>query len=398
MRVLYIIYWGATEAIGLAGTVPTLERLARDHGEDVILFSFDKPEDTRNASLAEAVRARLARLGIQWKDLGYTKRPPNLSTAYDIARGYAHASWLVVRHGVRVVHARTYVGGIIGALVRSTFPAVKMVCHLDGFWPDERVDDGIWREGSRAHRVARGVESWMYRRADAIIVLSERSRDVLRNDPRLAKKPILVVQTSCDVSRFEVRVARRPDEPLAVVYLGSLGGRRMTREVFRFFAIARSRGLKCTVATQTPLGLLRDALTEAGLTPEGLSMRAVAPSEVPALLAEHHAGLFLLRPGLSNIATSATKIGEYLASGMPVLLNDACGDGHDIVESTATGVVLRETTDASFHRAIDALEALTLDPATPARCREVAETTMGVTHCAAEQARAHRLVGNAPVA
>lgn len=390
MRVLYLIYWGATEPIGISGTVPTLKRLARDHDEEVFLVSFDKPDDVRDRVLVDAVQSELTAAGVRWKDLGYTKHPPNLSTVYDIARGFAYASWLVLRHRIPVVHARTYVGGIIGALVKTTMPGKRLVCHLDGFWPDERVDDGLWREGSRAHRIGRKLEGWMYRRADAIIVLSERARDVLRRDPTLSDKPIFVVHTSCDESRFHVRGARRPDEPLAIAYIGSLGGRRMTREVFRFLAVAKSRGATCTVATQTPWSALSEALAEAGLTPEDVNLCSVPPAQVPALLARHHAGLFMLRPGLSNLATSATKIGEYLAAGMPVVLNDACGDCHDIVEQSKTGVVLRETTDDVFHRAIDRVLELTLDPSLPARCRATASATMGVSHCASEQVRAHR--------
>lgn len=392
MRVLYLIYWGATEPIGLAGTVPTVQTLAREQDEEVFLVSFDKPADTANRTLVDHVRKTLASGGVRWKDLGYTKHPPTLSTVYDIARGFAVASWLVVRHRIPVVHGRTFVGSVIGALVRTAIPGVRFVSHPDGFWPHERVDDGVWREGTRPHRVGLAIEQWMMERADAIIVLSERARDVLRAHPKLAKKPIFVVHTSCDVSRFEVRAPRRADEPLAIAYVGSLGGRRMTDEVFRFIAVAKRRGVRCSVATQTPLALLTPALEKAGLTPEDVALCAIEPAEVPAFLAKHHAGLFMLRPGLSNLATSATKIGEYLASGMAVALTDTCGDCHDVVESSATGVVLRETTDEAFEIAIDRLEQLTREPSLPARARAVAVATMGVSHCAAAQAQAHRVV------
>lgn len=396
MRVLYLIYWGATEPIGISGTVPTVQRLAREQEEEVFLVSFDKPEDRRNGDVVSAVRGALERAGVHWRDLGYTKRPANVSTAYDIARGYAYASWLVLRHRIPVVHARTYVGGLIGTLVASTVPGTKLVVHPDGFWPDERVDDGIWAEGSRGHRVARALERWMYRRADAVVVLSERARARLQEDPHLTDKPFYVVHTSCDESRFEVRPARAADEPLSIAYIGSLGGRRMTEEVFRFLAIARSRGARCTVATQTPTPLYEPAMIRAGLSASELDLRAVSPAEIPELLSRHLAGLFLLRPGLSNLATSATKIGEYLAAGLPVVLNDACGDLHEVVERTRTGVVLRDTSDEAFRVALDRLEELTSDPSTPGRCREVAIATMGVSHCAAVQAEAHRIASRAP--
>lgn len=391
MRCIYLIYWGATEPIGIAGTVPTVELLASEHEEEVFLVSFDKPAD-KTPSVVAQLRDRFLPRNIRWRDLGYTKSPQNLSTAYDMARGVAYCSWLIARHRVDVLHARTFVASVMGMGLKTIFPNLKVVCHPDGFWPHERVDDGVWTKDSRAHRLGLFLERKMQEKADGIIVLSERARNVLRENPKLRDKPIVVVHTSVDEKRFALRKARAADEPLAILYLGSLGGRRMTEEVFAFLAVASKNGCRCTVATHSPLSQLEPAMKAAGLTPADVGLCTVLPEEVPALVARHHAGIFMLRPGLSNVATSATKVGEYLAAGLPVALTDTCGDLHDIVEATNTGVVIRRHDEAGYRQVIDRLKELTLDPTTPARCRDVAVRTMGVAHCADEQARLHRRV------
>ena len=391
-KCLYVVYWGATEPIGQAGTVPTVIHLAEREGEAVFLVTFDKPADASDRRLVSSLRERFSLAGVKWDDLRYTKHPANLSTAWDIVKGVTWCSYLVVRHRIPVVHGRTFVGGIIGSLVRSLVPGVRFVCHPDGFWPHERVDDGVWREGSRAHRLALNIERFMYHRADAIVVLSTRAREALRRDPALRTKPIHVIHTSVDVSRFELAAPRRPGEPMRIVYLGSLGGRYMSKDVFRLLALAhRRRGAHCTVATRATQHVA-SAFESSGTTADDIEVISLEPENVPGFLVTQHAGVFMLAAGRSNIATSATKVGEYLAAGLPVLLTSECGDLDQIVSTTGTGVVLRGLSDADLEEGLERLDVLTRDPETPSRCRRTAAQYMGLASVAAVQAEIHRAV------
>src|SRR4051812_1556853 len=88
-RVLYISYDGVLEPLGESQVVAYIERLSSAF--DISLLSFEKPADLADGARVAAMRERLRRQGVTWLPKRYHKRPPVLSTAYDIAVGYLSA-------------------------------------------------------------------------------------------------------------------------------------------------------------------------------------------------------------------------------------------------------------------------------------------------------------------
>jgi glycosyltransferase involved in cell wall biosynthesis len=97
-------------------------------------------------------------------------------------------------------------------------------------------------------------------------------------------------------------------------------------------------------------------------------------ADVPRWLGRADAGLAFYKPGWSRQATCPTKIGEYLATGLPVVVNDAVGDMEEVVGTNEVGVVLSEFTADAYRSALDRLEKLWADPDLAARCRQIAES------------------------
>ena len=68
-----------------------------------------------------------------------------------------------------------------------------------------------------------------------------------------------------------------------------------------------------------------------------------------------------------------TKIGEFLASGRPVIVNPSLGDAGKLVEENGCGVTIKGGTDADLGSAAGRLRSLLADPEIADRCRAVAE-------------------------
>lgn len=393
MRCLYIIYWGLTEPIGQSGTLPTVLELARTHSEQIVLLTFDKPAHKADPNLVARTREVLEEAGIEWIDLGYTKYPPNLSTAWDIVKGVAAGVALVLTRGVDVVHGRTYVGALIGRAI-SALTRRPFVVHPDGFWPDERVDDGVWREGSPAYRLARVLERGVYRSATLVIALTEGAKARILDEVSRDPATVLVVPTSVDVDRFgRSEGAPLPGGGLRALYLGSVGGRYQTDELMRFFKVVRDEhpGNRCSLVTRAPRALIEDSLRRTGIPSTTFELSSVDPVEVPGTIAASSFGVFMLRPGRSGVATSATKVGEYLAGGIPVVLSEGCGDLPALIRASRTGVVLADHSARAYESAIRELRALLDDPTLSARCAATARENMSVGVCASAQAECHKM-------
>lgn len=375
-RVLYIVYWGASEPLGQSLVLPAVKRLA-EMGTDLTLVTFEKPADLSNKDKLSAIRQDLSRTGIRWLPLRYHKRPKIPATAYDIIQGGMRSVLNGLRGQPHIIHARTYIGGLIGAWLAPLIKA-KLVYHNEGFYPDEQVDGGVWAYGSRPHRVAGYLERKMYARADGIISLSLRAKSVIEEMPQVKKKktPVIVVPSCVDLERFRFRSKHHVDNEgrISLVYSGSVGGRYILDKVGRFVKVAAQEArVRLKVLTKAEPDLVSSMLDAGGLSREAWSMESAPYAEMPGRLTDHQAGLFFLTQGISEHGCSPTKIGEYWAVGLPVVTTANVSDTDEIIRRHRVGVIIKEHSDEAYRQAFRELGSLLDDPALAGRCRRAAE-------------------------
>jgi glycosyltransferase involved in cell wall biosynthesis len=97
------------------------------------------------------------------------------------------------------------------------------------------------------------------------------------------------------------------------------------------------------------------------------------------LLRQARAAFFLIRPTLAKRASCPTKLGEALASGLPVLANRGIGDVDAVLERERVGVLVEKMNVAGYAEAAAALTRLVEDEDTAERCRRVAERFFALT-------------------
>ena len=389
VRVLYIVYWSLVEPLGQSLVLPAILQLA-EGGARITLLSYEKPGRSPHDADPAAVDRILREKGVTWRPQRYHKTPRVPATALDIALGWARGTFAGLRARCDVVHARTFVGGLVGVVVawltRSAF-----VYHNEGFYPDEQVDSGVWRAGSRPHRLARALESRLYGAADGIVVLSKRAATLVEGLPVVvrARTPVVVVPSCVDLSRFGTRPPSR--EPanggIRFVYVGSVGGRYRLADAGRYVAAALAvfPGTTLTVLSWEPQEQVAPVLAEAGLPGSAWSLRTVPHEQVPDELANHHVGLHFAESAAAGAGGSPTKIGEYWACGLPVAVTPGMGDLDDIIQSERVGVLVADWTPAGLREAVVEMEALLREPELASRCRAAAKTHYDLATGCAEQ-------------
>ena len=396
LRVLYIAYWGAAEPLGQSLILPAVKKLA-ELGVDLTLVTFEKPADLGRTANLDDLRDSLKRFKVSWIPLLYHKRPRIPATAFDVAHGCARAVAMSLKARPDIVHARTFIGGLIG-LALAPLLGARLIFHNEGFYPDEQVDGGVWTAGSTQHRVATYLEQRMYARADGIIAMSGRAKDVIEGFPAVRRRgtPVIVVPSCVDLDHFRAGpypVAGQPG--LRLVYIGSVGGRYILDRIGRFAAVASEMlgDVRLRVLTRAEPDLVASMLDSGGLDRSHWSAEAVAHEAMPAELAGHDAGLFFLTQGLSEHGCSPTKIGEYWAMGMPVVTTPNVSDIDAIIRQERVGVIVNDHSDAGYRRAIAELQTLLRDPDLPDRCRRAAETHYALTPACERQVNLyHRVI------
>jgi glycosyltransferase involved in cell wall biosynthesis len=350
--VIYISYDGATEPLGQSQVVAYLERLADEC--DVRLISFEKPDDDR-----QAIATRLADVGVGWHPLTYHRRPPVASTAWDVVRGSRMID-RVAREldGPLILHGRSYVPALMALRAKPRVPS-RFLFDIRGFWADERVEGGIWRRG-RVYRAAKRYEHRFFSEADAVVTLTRRSVDQIREWMGANEAPVEVIPTCVDVDRFAR--SSRGGGPRKMIWAGTVSG------WYDFpigVALARETGFPLTVLTRQVDEARR------GLNGLPAEVRTISVDRMPHELAPGDVGLCTVRPSFSKLASAPTRVAEYLAAGMPFVALSGVGDLDEIADQ-GVGVILRGSNRASLTGAAAQLRALIADADLPARCREVA--------------------------
>jgi glycosyltransferase involved in cell wall biosynthesis len=135
---------------------------------------------------------------------------------------------------------------------------------------------------------------------------------------------------------------------------------------------------------------MRAALDRAGLTDVSRVEEHVAPDDLPRWLGIPRVGIVWYRPTFSRLGNFPTKLGEYLACGLPVVIAGATADSVELVVREGVGVVVREFSPAAYRDALAGVLELAADRETPARCRRIAERELSLSIGAARYANIYR--------
>lgn len=382
MKILYITYNGLTEPLGRRQVLPYLLGLAARGWKHRVL-SFEKAE-TADVNAREEIAELLTAAGIEWTALRYHRRPTLLATAFDVASGVSKV-WRS-RGGLGLIHARSTVPAAMANLLVQRV-AVPWIFDVRGLVAREYADAGHWARRGFLYRLTDRVERSCLRRASGLVFLTRRIRRELVEAGSIPDGlPNAVVPCAVDLGTFRpsAEARHRVREVLGItsarvlVYSGSLGGWYRIGEMVRFFQVARAQvtGLRFLVLTGQP-ELARQAIEAAGVA-SWTHVLKLRPEEVPDYLAAADAGICFLGDHSSKNASSPTKYGEYLASGLPVVTNRWTGDAADLEREPAWLLVDRFETD-EYQRVAGSLARLLMAPhETRCLARGLAEREFGL--------------------
>lgn len=398
LRILHITYDGLLEPLGASQVLTYVERLANEHA--VTVLSFEKPGDIDDGVRRDALRRRLEAHGVEWRALVYHKRPAVLSTAWDIARGVRMAHRIAGTAPPHIVHARSYVPAVM-ALEVCRRTGAKFLFDMRGLWVDEKVEARSWRQGSPLYRVGKWFERRFLARADAVVSLTHEGVRVL---PQLGLRPergipVEVIPTCVDVRRFEPG-PKDPDRLAAlglsgrhiVGSIGTLSNRYLREETLQYLAyLTRALdGLQVLLVTRDDHAQLRRDALAAGLGPDRLVLTAADVADMPALVRLLDVAVFFMKPVFAQKGSAATKMAEFLACGVPVVVNDGVADSSAIVRAERIGIVMPDTSRASFDASLPAVRLLLGDREVKARCRDAALRLFDADRGAARYADLYR--------
>jgi len=384
-RVLFISYNGMLDPLGQTQVIPYLRELAQ-RGVKFTLLSFERDQafTSEGHSSCAALKQQLHGQGIEWHWLRYHQRPSLPATVFDVLQGIRFASRLVRENKIELVHARSHIPATIARALQRTF-GIKMIFDVRGLMAEEYVDAGHWPKGGLRYRVTKSTERRIFAATDGVVTLTDRIWPIIKEWDGLKGRDVVhaVVPCCVDLSAFrfdeQARAKLRAElglgERLTFVYSGSLDGWYLTEGMADFFAsiVRRRSDAHLLWLTMGSRERVQQLMSARGIGAENFSVRAVAPKDVAAYLSAGDVGISFIKRCFSKLASSPTKNGEYLACGLPIIINAGIGDSDRLAHESAAVLLVDGVNEQEFERAWSGIEELT-KPRIKAKARELAET------------------------
>ena len=341
-NVLYLSYDGMTDPLGQSQVLPYIIGLSKK-GYKFHLVSFEKPNRfTQNRKVIERICSENE---IEWHPLMYTKRPPLLSTIWDVRKMKRKSYALHRKYNFSIVHCRSYLSSLIGNSMKTKF-GISFLFDMRGFWADERVDGKLWD-------LKNPIYKWVYNyfkrkelqflnNADYTVSLTFSGKEEMLKWKGVngLKNRLEVIPCCADLNLF--RPVERDSKVFTLGYLGSLGTWYMLKEMLLVYSKIKERVPEAIFhfLTKDDPQIIYSECKKLGIESNNIVVEESERKEIPVKTRNWNLSVFFILPCYSKKSSSPTKQGELMGMGIPIICNSGVGDVDAIVEKYHSGIVV----------------------------------------------------------
>jgi len=353
-KILYLSYDGLTDPLGQSQVLPYLLGLAKDY--DITLITFEKSNfyDSHRIHVVNQIASNLV-----WLPQRYTKTPAILSTIFDLVKLRVIAKKLVVNQKFDIVHCRSYLTSIIGLWLKRKYN-IGFLFDMRGFWADERVEGRLWNINNPLYNYVynyfKTLEREYFIEANHIISLTKKAIEpVMRiSNYSFSREKISVIPCCVDVDLFKkdslpyfnkeeykAKLGFGKHEKI-LIYVGSLGTWYLLDEMLDFYNQLQRKysEYKLLIVTRDKHEEIIHKLIDKDIDGNHVIIKNANRQEVVCYIAISDISYYFIQPTFSKLASSPTKLAEYMSMGIPVITNTNIGDIELIAAHLNNGIIL----------------------------------------------------------
>jgi glycosyltransferase involved in cell wall biosynthesis len=383
-KILYLSYTGLLEPLGRSQILAYLSRLSNEYQFTIV--SFEKDSDFTDMNTVESLQKECETLGINWQPKIYHHKPRLLATLYDLLVLF-YFTWSFSRGDrAQAVHCRSYIPAIAAWFV-GKFTKVPFIFDMRALWPEEMIEAGRLERNSLVHRTLQWLELKLLKDAAHVVSLTQAAVNYLQSEvPELSNQEFSVITTCVDLDNFNFEQPAgkseklgAPDSISAINEIGTMGtvisGWYYLDWLFTSFQceLKINPNASFKIVTRDSKEQLMKLANEYDIPEALLEIRSSAPQSIAENIKDMKAGLLFFTPGISKLGSAPTRMGEFLACGIPIIGNRGVGDMADLIERYNVGVVIENGEVTSIEKALKQLDELIGDEDLTSRCRLAAE-------------------------
>ncbi|QNH61467.1 glycosyltransferase [Hymenobacter sediminicola] len=368
MRILFLSYWGLDDPLTISTVFPHLRILQqRPDVESILLVTIE-----RNGA-APVFQPSFNTDKITYAPLvSEPGRNVLITKTDDFLRFPKQLIQLAAEHRSDFLLAR---GAPAGALAYLVWKQNKLPFYVESFEPhaDYMLESGVWQRFDPRYLFQRYWEKKQKELALGLMPVAENYRRQLMQEG-VPSGRIVTVPCSVNLTDFKYDVSQRaqvraqlgfPADAVVGIYVGKFGDIYYDQEAYDLFRAAAEHfgdAFRLIVLTPNPLQEVQANLKAVGLDGTRSFVTKAPHHEVPGYLSAADFAFAPIKPAECRKFCSPIKVGEYWASGLPVVLTEGVGDDSDIIKQEGGGAIFNVLQPASIPAAIQRVAGILRQP------------------------------------
>ena len=372
-NILYVSWDGIIEPLGQSQVLSYLKKLSSNYCFHLV--TLEKKKDFKRNKDYDNIVNICASSDIRWVKIIYTSNVI-FSNLWNLTKCFIKSFRILISNDIKCIHARSYPPALIGLLLKKFF-GVKLIFDMRGFWIDEKVDSNRWLKNSVYYKVGKKLEKILINNSDFIISLTFAGMQELEKNFNCKNNniPIEVIRTCSDLDKFNIKLKRQNKYSLTLGYIGTATGWYMFDEVLIFYKYLKQKNPESylRIINMNEHVFIKNKLQEYNISLKDIYLGNSSFDNIPIEMKKIDLGIFFIKPSYAKKASCATKLGEFLASGIPCITNMGVGDHSEIIKKNNTGIILEKFDHSNYDKAIKSIEKFKSDTKLRNRCIKTAK-------------------------
>jgi glycosyltransferase involved in cell wall biosynthesis len=276
---------------------------------------------------------------------------------------------IVNTYNIKTIHARSLFPGII-AMVLQFFGNIRIIYDNRGVYIEEEILKGHWDRASVRALFFKIVESSLIKRADNIVVVSNKFKSYILQKYSINERKITVIPNRTNLQSINESDLLRSNDLVNLIYSGSGAKWQEIGELKIVFTEARKIFDNAVINILSyDIELTKSVFANEPELEFSVNFMTAKSSEVFTCLIKNNVGLLIRENNIINNVAAPLKFAEYLSAGLPVLVSEGVGDTAEIIDKFKVGVVIK---NKNYQAAFMEMNELLKDPNIYRRCREIA--------------------------
>jgi glycosyltransferase involved in cell wall biosynthesis len=232
----------------------------------------------------------------------------------------------------------------LSAWAIARFKRRPVIFEVRDIWPDAILASGVGRPSSLLARSLTAISKFLHKHADLVVVVTPAFKRELVDRWGVDANKIQVVQNGVETSLFDSGSIEEadlglPQEAFVVAYVGTLGlahGLGTVLDAAEEMKTSDPDVYFVLAGAGAESDLLKDRIDLGGLTNVKL-LGELPRAQIPALLKATDVSLVLLKKAEIFETVIPTKMLEFMASGLPIVLG-VDGQARELLEAAGAGI------------------------------------------------------------